>query len=85
MYHSIDVNGDDSIAIDEFIWYCKRRVREISLVDYLLLTFHVFRNFFNDPTIYRHTKVGVDNIAVTEFDAADADGSGELSVTGMTL
>ena len=84
MYHSIDVNGDDSIAIDEFIWYCKRRVREISLVDYLLLTFHVFRNFINDPTIYRHTKVGVDNIAVTEFDAADADGSGELSVIVMT-
>ena len=40
LYHSIDVNGDDSIAIDEFIWYCKRRVREISFgISYLLRFF----------------------------------------------
>ena len=30
--------------------------------------------------IIRHTKVGVDAIAVEEFDIADTDGSGELSV-----
>ena len=64
-------------------------VRDVSarlvwwIICFWLFTF--FITFFNDPTIYRHTKVGVDNIAVTEFDAADADGSGELSVTGMTL
>ena len=31
----------------------------------------------------RHSKIGVDNLAVDEFDKADADGSGELSVIEM--
>ena len=95
LYHSIDVNGDDSIAIDEFIWYCKRRVREISFgISYLLrffslelipvqtifATFSHYNDFSCSKSLFRHTKVGVDNIAVEEFDLADADGSGELSV-----
>lgn len=44
-------------GIDEFIPYCKRRVRQL-----------------------RKSKVGVDSIAVQEFEDADADQSGELSV-----
>ena len=45
LYKNIDINGDGEIGIDEFIIYCKRRVRKL-----------------------RKTKIGVDSIAVEEFE-----------------